>query len=154
MNQVIDPYRAPQSATADIADPLALETAGKGRRFGTFVVDYAGFFVLMMLVGVALALLGGLAWFEGMGDAGQTLFGLAVMISYYLFFEGLLGRTPGKFVFGTRVVDEKGGAPTFRQVLGRTFSRFIPFEAFSLLFSAEKLAWHDTLPKTRVVRTR
>jgi uncharacterized RDD family membrane protein YckC len=55
-------------------------------------------------------------------------------------------------IFGTMVVSEKGGAASFGQILGRTFSRFIPFEPFSLLFSKDSCGWHDTLPKTRVVR--
>jgi uncharacterized RDD family membrane protein YckC len=75
------------------------------------------------------------------------------MIVYYLSFEGLAGRTPGKFACGTCVVDLQGGPPRFGQVVGRTFARLIPFDAFALLLSEDALpkAWHDSLANTRVV---
>jgi hypothetical protein len=40
----------------------------------------------------------------------------------------------------------------FSQILGRTFSRFVPFEPFSFLGSGH--GWHDRWSDTRVVRTR
>ena len=42
------------------------------------------------------------------------------------------------------------GRPTYGQILGRTFSRFVPFEAFSFLPSP--VGWHDRWSGTRVVR--
>jgi uncharacterized RDD family membrane protein YckC len=63
----------------------------------------------------------------------------------------LWARTPGKWVFGTVVVNESGGKPSFGRVLKRTFSRFIPFEPFS--FFGER-GWHDSLSDTLVVRKR
>lgn len=72
------------------------------------------------------------------------------------FFEAFFDRTPGKFVCGTRVVSERGTAPTLGQVVGRTFARWIPFEPFSVLFSEDGDArgWHDSIAKTKVIRAR
>ncbi len=82
--------------------------------------------------------------------------GLGVMLTYYIAMEGFFGFTVGKLVTGTRVVTEGGGRPRWGQVVGRTFARLIPFEPFSVLFSndKERRGWHDSLPKTYVVRKR
>ena len=154
MNESIDPYRAPETNLRESGAELALTNAGKGRRFLTYVVDYVGLMLMVFVTGVVLALAGAADWLVNLGTGGEYLFGIGAMIVYYLLFEGLFARTPGKLVCGTRVVDEHGGPPSFGQVLGRTFSRFIPFEPFSLLFGSEGKGWHDTLAKTRVVLTR
>jgi uncharacterized RDD family membrane protein YckC len=154
VNQPIDPYQAPAGALADApAAPLALRTAGKGRRFLTYLIDYAVSMVVMLLVFIALALMFGEQVLGGITRIGEFAFAIGIAIAYYLFFEALWGRTPGKYVCGTVVVDDSGRLPTFWQVLGRTFARFIPFEPFSLLFSDDDdvSGWHDTLPGTRVV---
>lgn len=52
---------------------------------------------------------------------------LPVLLLYYVGFEGLCGRTPAKFLTGTRVVMEDGSRPTLsalvRRTLGRLFTR-------------------------------
>ena len=154
MNDAIDPYRAPETSLRESGAEVVLVNAGKGRRFLTYIVDYIGLMAMVFVASVGIALGGGADWLLTMGTVGEYLFGIGAMIAYYLLFEGLFARTPGKLVCGTRVVDEHGGPPNFGQVLGRTFSRFIPFEPFSLLFGSEGTGWHDTLPKTRVVLTR
>ena len=60
------------------------------------------------------------------------------------------GRSIGKFITKTRVVLEDGSNPTALDYLKRSFSRIIPFEAFSFL-GAEGRGWHDTISKTYVV---
>jgi lipoprotein-releasing system ATP-binding protein len=79
--------------------------------------------------------------------------GAAVGILYYFLFETFTGRTPGKFITGTKVFSGEGPfRPAVKQVALRTLARFIPFgplEAFSFLASDPK-GWHDTLPDTFV----
>ena len=70
---------------------------------------------------------------------------------YFLFFEGIWGRSIGKWITKTKVVRKDGGKPRFMQVLGRSFARFIPFEAFSFLVSNNPVGWHDSLSNTLVV---
>lgn len=67
---------------------------------------------------------------------------------YYPFFETIFGTTPGKIFTETRVITANGNKPTFINILGRTFARFIPFEPFSFF---GKLGWHDGLSNTQVV---
>ena len=85
----------------------------------------------------------------GLQLAGYGL-GIVVTLAYYAGFEILCQRTPAKFLTGTIVVTVAGGRPTAGQMVGRTFCRFIPFEAFSFL-GHECVGWHDSIPKTRVV---
>jgi uncharacterized RDD family membrane protein YckC len=164
MGEPDNPYRAPASREVAVAetvvvDPATLRTASRGRRFGTFVVDYLLQFVFAMLLMVPAILVGGeqmLDRIERMNRLQEYALGLVVLLLYYIFFESLWARTPGKWVFGTRVVDDLGGKPRFGQVLGRSLARIVPFEAFSILFAndADVRGWHDRWPRTRVVRTR
>ena len=83
------------------------------------------------------------------------LYGLLVSFIYYVLMELTTGRTFGKMVMGTKVISKDGNTPTFRQVLGRSACRFIPFEPFS--FFGNKgfpIGWHDRIPGTLVVKTR
>lgn len=151
MNSAFNPYQAPGSPIEVQDIPRSIEPASKSRRFGTFVVDYAGFLAFGVLIGVVTALAfgdAGVATLERMPD---LLLGSTLFFVYYVFFEGLWARTPGKWLFGTVVVNEQGLKPSLGQVLGRTACRFIPFEALSCFGSA---AWHDSIPKTRVIRSR
>ncbi len=68
---------------------------------------------------------------------------------YYLITEGFFGSTPIKCLTGTRVVDMyKFEKPDFGYVLGRSFSRFIPFDSLSYLGKGD---WHDNISQTLVV---
>jgi hypothetical protein len=68
----------------------------------------------------------------------------------YVLPEAACGRTLGKLCTGTKVVDLRGGKPSFGQVLARTAIRLVPFDAFSFLWG-EPVGWHDSWSKTRVV---
>lgn len=151
MDSQANRYEPPGADVALAIDPETMELAGKGRRFATFVLDYLGYFVFSAAIGIVAGLAFGQAGLSMLRQIPEWLLGLGVFLVYYLFFEGIWARTPGKWLLGTRVVDESGRPPSFLQVLGRTASRFIPFEAFSFFGT---LGWHDSIPKTRVIRTR
>lgn len=80
-----------------------------------------------------------------------TLLALAIIPGYYIIFEFFWGKTPGKFITKTRVVNEEGKPPSFLNIVGRTFCRFIPFEPFSFLGGDRPTGWHDSISKTYVV---
>jgi uncharacterized RDD family membrane protein YckC len=86
------------------------------------------------------------------GPLGIAL-GIALRLAYYITLESLWGRTLGKLVTGTIVVDARGLRPTFGQICVRSFARFIPFEPFSFLGRVPR-GWHDKLPNTYVVKAR
>jgi uncharacterized RDD family membrane protein YckC len=154
MNAPPNPYAPPkaQDAPVESAPPEELVDASHGRRFLNLIIDY----VARLLVGVVLG--GGLAL------AGVPLhrypylnifgFTLLTYVGYYLVCESLFGATVGKLITRTRVVDEAGGRPRFMQILGRTLTRFVPFEPFSFFFGSGVLGWHDRWSGTRVVLKR
>jgi uncharacterized RDD family membrane protein YckC len=79
----------------------------------------------------------------------MTVFFLITRLVYYPFFETVFGATPGKFLTGTKVVDfSTNEQPEFISIVGRTLSRFIPFDALS--FGGAR-GWHDKLSNTSVV---
>jgi uncharacterized RDD family membrane protein YckC len=148
MTQEENPYRPPESNVSDSGTSYPINLAGKGRRLGTLLIDYVGIALVGFGVGLIAVLFFGEEGLQAIERTPDIVLGLPIVTLYYIFFEGVWGRTPGKFVFGTIVVNEQGGKPTIGQITGRTFCRLIPFEPFS--FFGER-GWHDSIPKTRVV---
>lgn len=151
MTENSNPYAPPQSDVSVTDARHAIVPAGKGRRFGTLVVDYIMFTLLSLCIGASVALLFGNRGVKAIQSIPEFALGLLILSAYYVFFEGIWARTPGKLVFGTVVVTETGTKPSIKQVVGRTLCRFIPFEALS--FFGER-GLHDSIPKTRVVLVR
>lgn len=151
MTEETNPYRSPLTDVSEATANRAIVLASKGRRFGTFVVDYICFIVVSFCSGVLIALTFGEAGVGAMAQIPDMVLGWIVFALYYIFFEGLWARTPGKLLFGTVVVNQSGGRPSLGQVVGRTLCRLIPFEAFSCL---GERGWHDSIPKTYVVLAR
>jgi uncharacterized RDD family membrane protein YckC len=152
MTQDLNPYRPP-TAEVEMA-PVAAEArplAGKGRRFLTLVIDQVGYYTFSFVLGIVLALAGAGQAIQGMNRLQELLFGAVALSIYYLFFESLWGRTPGKLVMGTRVVDMHGGQPAFRDLVKRTLARLVPFEAFTF-FGVR--GFHDRISDTQVVYLR
>jgi uncharacterized RDD family membrane protein YckC len=151
MSENLNPFRAPASNVEVTTHPEVLPDASKGQRFGTFVVDYVVFTLCSFAVGAAVGLIFGSDGVRVLKAVPELLWGVLIFFIYYGVFEGIWSRTPGKLVFGTRVITDAGNEPAIGHVVKRTLCRFIPFEAFS--FFGEK-GWHDSISKTRVVRTR
>lgn len=146
-----DPFAAPQMLEAP--PPLTAAhhgDASAGQRLANVAIDYAGIMVFGGVIGFVSGVVGSA---ELLDEIPDQLFGVVAMTTYYLLFEGLTGRTLGKLVTGTRVVAEDGQRPSFGKIVGRTFSRFVPFEAFSFL-GGNPRGWHDQWSGTRVVRLR
>jgi uncharacterized RDD family membrane protein YckC len=82
----------------------------------------------------------------------EYLLGVIIFLTYFVPQEAFFGRTLGKLVTGTKVVNEDGSKLTFGKAVARTLCRFIPFEAFSFLGGHDRpKGWHDTIPKTKVI---
>ena len=154
-----NPYRSPASAVAEVHMAQAMVDAGKWRRFFNLLLDYIALMLIVFVATIVAAIVGGdatLEWIEGMNFWQEQLLGVGMLLAYYIAMEGLFGLTIGKWITGTRVVDERGGPPSWRQAVLRSLARLIPFEPFSVLFSEDGVArgWHDSLPRTRVVMRR
>ena len=157
-----NPYAPPLAALAATPvtlDQVELTEAGKGKRFLNFVIDRFAVAGFGMAVGLATGVLhnfgisGPLEYLEELGTFGDVVLGCVLTLVYYVLMEGILGLTIGKLITGTRVIGASGFKPGFGAVLGRSFARFIPFEAFSFLGNGSG-GWHDSLSGTCVVDVR
>ena len=77
--------------------------------------------------------------------SGNVIF----FLYYYLSEKFLNGRTIGKYVTETKAVTILGGKPSNSDLLKRTFSRLVPFDALSFFGTN---GWHDSWSDTRVVK--
>ncbi len=153
MDSTNNPYQAPIARVAE-QESTAIVPAERWRRFVNLIVDYFGFFAVGIVIGAILGATGGMDAVNKLQNPGmQYLLGFVIMLIYYVPLEALFGRTLGKLVTGTKVVDENGNPPTWGKAFGRTLCRFIPFEAFSF-FKSDARGWHDSIPKTYVVKAR
>jgi uncharacterized RDD family membrane protein YckC len=150
MSEQINPYLAPAAALEETVPAEDMRHASNGIRFFTLLIDYVGFVMVTFVVGMIAALVGPAA-LEAMQFANGYLVGWGLYLGYYVFFEAIWGRTPGKFILGTIVVTDEGKKPGMMTIVKRSLCRFIPFEAFS--FFGER-GWHDSITDTVVIRTR
>ncbi|PXY41515.1 RDD family protein [Flavobacterium cheongpyeongense] len=132
--------------------------ASNGQRFLNYTIDYALTYVFSYAFGLVLpfvinvldsiGLTGFGFWVYNSGNVTWFFVSIAIAIIYYVLTEGLFGRTLGKLVTGTIVVNENGLKPGFGTIFKRTLCRSIPFDAFSFLGSR---GWHDSISDTYVV---
>ena len=86
---------------------------------------------------------------------------MTVFISmfYFTYFHGAAGQTPGKMIFGLKVVQSTGEQMTFGLAFLRWVGYIISAVVFYLgfiwiAFDAKKRGWHDKIAGTVVIRVR
>jgi uncharacterized RDD family membrane protein YckC len=122
--------------------------AGSGKRFLNLLIDAVAYYLLAAIAGVILALTGNLS--VATGPLSSNVIAFFIILLYYIVMEATTGATLGKLLTKTRVVTEQGEKPSFGQIVGRSFARLIPFDAFSFL--GGNPGWHDNLSATFVVK--
>ncbi len=126
------------------------EDASKTKRFVNLLIDSIVFYALAFLLGVFMAI----ASVDYLIDSNPLLFNViiyALFVGVYFLLEtSLNGKTVGKYITGTRVIMEDGQDLKPKNILGRSFARLVPFEAFSFLGS-QPTGWHDRWSGTRVI---
>jgi uncharacterized RDD family membrane protein YckC len=147
-----------------VEDIHNVRLASKVERIGTYIYD-------LVFIGVfycILALSGGILChifsvenlFVIVGklfDNNKTLFIIILSLLYYVPQEALSGKTIGKRIMKTKVVNEDGSRVTLFVAFIRTLCRFIPFDQFSFIFPlfvsdlSKPIGWHDKLSKTKVI---
>jgi len=129
---------------------LIIEAPTKGERFVHHVVD--NLLAALMFHSIARSI-GGWFWDlypdRSMEKEYLLLAHGITMIPYYFGCEFFLQTTPGKLLTRSRVLSEFGEKPTSRNIFARTFSRKIPFEAFTFLGNT---GLHDSLSSTVVAK--
>jgi uncharacterized RDD family membrane protein YckC len=129
--------------------------ASASKRFLNTIIDTIAFLIIFVLVNIIVTIISKFMFLSGdkVADdfiaaiSGTVLFGVCVL--FYLSGK-LTGKSIGKFITKTRVVSENGEKPAFLNIVGRSFARLIPFEAFSFL-GTSRVGFHDSLSKTRVI---
>lgn len=122
---------------------------GKGTRFVNYTIDSA---LIILIFSPMLMNMMFRPFNRIVEDALGTEFGLYVLFFlfaalYYILFEGLFRATPGKYITSSAVT----GFDTIKvkglQIVGRTFSRKIPFNPLSFF---GEIGWHDLFSETTV----
>ena len=135
---------------------VAFKTASAGKRFVNYIIDLIVFMILAFVFGMASALVVLIIYPEAADtleadfEKYNLVFSLVLYLAYYTILESSSGRTIGKLITGTRVVDKHGKTPDFKAVFLRSLSRIVPFNAFSFL-GTEPRGWHDTWTDTWVI---
>ncbi|WP_264552445.1 RDD family protein [Flavobacterium sp. N2038] len=130
-----------------------------GARFLNYIIDLIAIMVLLIGFGVCVGILTALfdmnflsIWIDGLGDFGWNVIAIILTLIYYILMEGFFGRTLGKFVTGSAVVDENGEKPDFGTIIKRSLCRCIPFDALTYLGGSR--GWHDSISDTYVVNKK
>ena len=126
--------------------------ASAGQRFLNYLIDLIAFYALVFLLGVIFALqLYNLTLNDTIEERQLTveIIAIVILLLYYFISETIFkGMTIGKFITGTKAVNEDGTPITAKTALLRTVCRLVPFEPFST-FSLRP--WHDKWSKTYVI---
>jgi len=147
MSDSVNPYAAPEADGIPLPKSTSLELpdAPLGTRFANLVIDYVARLVLSLTLRAVMSSV------ELNGVYFPVLSAIFSVVLYYIVCESLFSCTLGKLITRTRVVTNSGQRPSFLQIVGRSFARFVPFEPFSFLGGAPT-GWHDRWSGTRVVR--
>lgn len=157
-----DPYestpRAPEPAGVAY-ETTVHDQASLSQRFGNFIIDRIfGLAVALLMSGLHRLILPASLRTGPKGEsaAANLLWFVMVFGALFLYYtaqEALYGRTLGKRITGTRVVNAEGGRPTWGQATLRTLCRLVPFEALTFLGASQR-GLHDVASGTWVVRIR
>jgi len=136
--------------------------ATSGKRFINGLVDMIIsrlFAMLLLLVfGLSIELVGmnSEAYFDSLEDINSVLDWLITAIlsvPYFIILEITTGKTIGKYLTGTIVVNRYGNQPQTSDIIKRSFARYIPFDALSFMGTIPR-GWHDTMSDTYVVEEK
>jgi uncharacterized RDD family membrane protein YckC len=123
--------------------------ADKGARLGNMIVDTIVYWLLAACVSLLLGMLEPFISYNV--SAFLDVFYLWILyVAYYFCFELLLGKTPGKYLTKTTVVDRHGNKPSAGRLLIRSLMRIIFYDWFTYIFGVTGL--HDTVSRTLVVK--
>jgi uncharacterized RDD family membrane protein YckC len=147
---------APCEYFQEAAGPREFHYAGFWIRAAAILID----FLIVGAVQFGLQLL--VAAFGPMSRAVQIdvqIVMVLIDLFYYCFCWTHGGATPGKMVFGLRVIDRSGGPVSLSQAVKRWFAQMLSGVLLGYGFMKagwmpEKAALHDGLARTRVVYGR
>lgn len=124
--------------------------ATTGKRFANYIIDLIAFYIILLLIYICIGIL-----IPGILDRINGLLDRLIALVCYGFIMCLTeavshGKSIGKFITGTKVVNLDGTEIDFPKALTRNMIRSIPFNAFSALGSP-CIPWHDRWSDTIVI---
>lgn len=107
------------------------------------------FFIDTLLIAFIFNIItGSILSLSSLGGTYSLLIYILISLIFYISTEYYFQKSPGKFISRTIVVNPDGSKPSFKQIVLRNISRFIPFDNFSYLVSNR--GFHDRIGKTIV----
>ena len=134
---------------------------GFWRRLYAFSLD--GVFIMLLtlvIFGCGMILLPGMETQSYTAIRGNgyifSLLWLYMTVAYFIYFHGVCGKTPGKMIFGMRVIRTNGEPLSSGTALLRLFGYANSFFFFNLgflwiAFDRKKQGFHDKIAETMVV---
>jgi uncharacterized RDD family membrane protein YckC len=156
VTESFNPYEPPQATVGDeTPQPFGRRSpenlVGSGKRFLNSLID--GIFLYVVTTVINMVVVVALKPKDQSFGCFLLLFNLSVNFVYFTLFEHFFGKSIGKFVTKTIVINQDGDRPTLAQIMKRSASRFIPFECFTF-FGEQSHGWHDSISNTFVVSDR
>jgi uncharacterized RDD family membrane protein YckC len=123
-----------------------MKNVGIGTRALNFLIDTA---LIFLLTYTAFKIWNWYVLFWHFRFFNFWQFFAIILFVYYSLFEMISGRTPGKWLSFSKVVNRGGKKPGVLSILGRSLIRLTIIDMFFLPFLNKTL--HDHLTKTEVV---
>jgi uncharacterized RDD family membrane protein YckC len=147
-----------QQTNPDLLDGInnQIVQASTGKRFANHLIDLVVFYLLFLAAGVGIAfvkpeLIDDLDNSSPLFNIIDRLVSLVLFGIYIFIIEAVFkGKTVGKFITGTRAVNQDGTRISTTTALKRGLSRAVPFEPFSA-FGSPSFPWHDKWTDTYVI---
>ena len=125
--------------------------ASTGKRFANYIIDVIVFYILVILLGIAIGLLRPDLIPEEDGGILERIISLICYGLLMFIIEAACGgKTLGKVITGTKAVNIDGSDMSFQKAFVRNIIRSIPFNAFSALGTPSD-PWHDRWSETMVI---
>ncbi len=135
-----------------------LDPANRNLRFVNFLLDRFAFY--LFLKGFYFMRLNYMPSFVYRTDRiTANIINVLIGLIFYAIFMGLTealfrGKTLGKLITGTRVVNPDGTSISTRTAVVRGLIRIVPFEPFSAFGGPWPHPWHDKWTNTYVVKEK
>lgn len=124
-----------------------MKKADKNVRLGNLIIDGLVIFTIQLLISLLFSASDSAsAFIVNILSAGSFI---QIAFLYYLIFESINGKTLGKMVTGTIVVNKSGVKPSFLRILFRSILRITQWNIISLFLGTNCI--HDRWTGTYVV---
>lgn len=125
-----------------------MKQVDKGMRAGNFIIDII---VLTVIIELFVVVIG--SFYRELVDSNSPALEVltaSIFFLYYFLFELFTGKTIGKMLTKTIVVDKYGSKPKVLNLIARSLTRLILIEAITFIFGP--IGLHDLISGTRVIK--